>query len=361
MYSLIVLVLSFLSINGLVLHNKIEESEAERLLINLGYYNPFAFDASNNLTEAIKDYQSFYNLPKTGELDQLTTEIMNKPRCGNPDKVYSSHGYYLLWHTKWPTKTLTYKFENTGADLPAKTVKDTVRKAFNMWSSVTPLTFTEVTERRGHINIGFYSGTHGDGGDFFGPGGTLAHAFYPQNGNLHFDENENWVVNQRGTDLLEIAVHEIGHAIGIQHSSIRGTIMFPTYFGYRSNLQLHDDDIKAVQALYGVGTGGIITPNPPTGTPPTGTKSTQSPPSGKCPYTEDKNKACFFWAQHGYCTSARSDSLARMKSDCCNNCEKNALCDNKDKQCDSWANRGECQKNFVWMRENCSKACKECS
>ena len=44
----------------------------------------------------------------------------------------------------------------------------------------------------------FYSGTHGDGGDFFGPGGTLAHAFYPHNGNLHFDENENWVVNQRG-------------------------------------------------------------------------------------------------------------------------------------------------------------------
>ena len=31
----------------------------------------------------------------------------------------------------------------------------------------------------------------------------------------------------------------------------RGAIMFPSYEGYRPNLDLNSDDIKGIQALYG--------------------------------------------------------------------------------------------------------------
>jgi len=34
---------------------------------------------------ALRNFQRFNRLPETGELDQATANLMNKPRCGNPD------------------------------------------------------------------------------------------------------------------------------------------------------------------------------------------------------------------------------------------------------------------------------------
>ena len=84
--------------------------------------------------------------------------------------------------------------------------------------------------------------------------GTLAHAYYPRDGRLHFDESEHWTVNtNRGCNLLWVAVHEIGHSLGLKHSNVRGTIMWPTYSGYNPNMRLHSDDIRGIQSLYGKG------------------------------------------------------------------------------------------------------------
>ena len=57
--------------------------------------------------------------------------------------------------------------------------------------------------------------------------------------------------------MHSVATHEMGHGLGIEHSSYPYAHMAPYYFGYREQM-LRDDDIRAVRHLYGLGHGMVI-------------------------------------------------------------------------------------------------------
>ena len=94
--------------------------------------------------------------------------------------------------------------------------------------------------------------------------GTLTHGFYSGNstlsGDLHFD-NEIWTdqitVSEDGIfNLFSVAVHEIGHCIGLFHNTEdEDSSMQPIYkSGFsveNKNKILSESDIKTVQEMYG--------------------------------------------------------------------------------------------------------------
>ena len=98
----------------------------------------------------------------------------------------------------------------------------------------------------------FVSGSHGDATPFDGPGLVVAHAFYPEDGRIHFDSDEEFTTggDPNKVNLLSIAAHEIGHALGLGHSAQSDSVMHAQYQPYSANFALAQDDINGINYLY---------------------------------------------------------------------------------------------------------------
>ncbi len=179
--------------------------------------------------------------------------------------------------------TITYSFSNLldgglGGTLSAPELRSGIEEAFGLWAQYAPLNFVEMEDngpppsdsnysasglaqiRIGHEYIDGASGAN-----------VLAHAFYPSSaglgGDIHFDNSNTWRNgSNQGLDFLEVAVHEIGHALGLGHEPMpsdggNNAIMNPYYGGrYSTGLGsafLLTDDINGIRAIYGSGVGSV--------------------------------------------------------------------------------------------------------
>ncbi|XP_077453500.1 matrix metalloproteinase-16-like isoform X1 [Stigmatopora argus] len=250
---------------------------AETWLRQFGYLSQASrqmstMQSAQILTQAISDMQRFYGLEVTGKADAATIEAMRKPRCGVPDKIDRGDGArrrrYALTAQRWDKDHITYSIldQHIPSSLGAERTHDAIRRAFDVWQKVTALTFSELPAKRSNdsqaelaeILLLFASGFHGDMSLFDGEGGSLAHAYYPgpaMGGDTHFDADEPWTLdnpNHEGIDLFLVAVHELGHALGLEHSENPNAIMAPFYqWIHTHNFTLHEDDIQGIQHIYG--------------------------------------------------------------------------------------------------------------
>jgi len=209
------------------------------------------------LSEAIKRFQAFVQLPVTGVADELTIQKMAQPRCGVADNApaVGKTPRYVLQGSKWPKRTLSWGLSKPTTQVSRAEAEEEIAKALKLWSDKADLAFIQQSGTV-DLDVSFVKGNHGDGNSFDGPRGVLAHAYFPAyGGDAHFDDAETWALKDEhgpnGIHLLTVAAHEFGHSLGLSHSNNQAALMAPYYAGYTENLELHADDVAGIRAIYG--------------------------------------------------------------------------------------------------------------
>ncbi len=124
--------------------------------------------------------------------------------------------------------------------------------AFDVWEAVADIDFVQVASNQSPditfdvVAIDGPSGVVGEATTFFQPLTGVDQALL---GNIIFDSAETWALEPifQTINFLTVAIHEIGHVLGLDHVNDVAQIMNPVIV----TDQLGDGDIEGIQFIYG--------------------------------------------------------------------------------------------------------------
>jgi hypothetical protein len=216
---------------------------AWRPLVDEGPNDETVFD--HHTVDAIRKLQIKSGLPETGIVDESTRAVLRLGRCGEPEGIskIDPSSKFSLDSIPAPMPHTVFWQVSFGVTAEAAQRLD---EAFTRWQGQTDLTFFP-DSGRGNIGIDFASLDDGTLGETSPPCNCAFRT-------IHFNSNVSWWMGQGPppfgqTDFLTVATHEIGHALGLGHSSATGAVMVGiTPSGLRRPLTV--DDKVAISTLY---------------------------------------------------------------------------------------------------------------
>jgi hypothetical protein len=247
--------------------------EVQRFLERYGYLPPGEARAGlidPATSQALTAYQRFHSLPETGNFEAAVRDMMLLPRCGIQD-LKNGIAFSVAWAQDH--LDLTFAFGRGTLDLPFQYPSspvppemtgpyvefDMVKNALRTLAETGHFAFREVTADDDPDILFEWVAT--DDPDSL-PRGTLGTAYYPRDARpqaVRFNDFYNWSWANFGghlflyaVDVETVALHELGHVIGLSHSDVFGSVMQPHLDPSNERRKLHHDDLAAIRMLYGM-------------------------------------------------------------------------------------------------------------
>jgi hypothetical protein len=230
----------------------------QNFLEHFGYLAPAGFGPGvldDPTTTALSLYQERNGLPVTGVFDEATRADMATSRCGMADL---DNGIAFIKRCAWPTPQLTFAFEDGTPDTAGEFAA--VRQAVATWAAAAPITCTEVGATQSpDVLIDWRAAADPDRSMI---GDIIAHADFPPGCGVvtnslpkpvHFDDSEHRWGNGAIVathDIETVALHELGHILGLQHTTDGSAVMFHRIPTNSTNRVPRADDLAGITSLY---------------------------------------------------------------------------------------------------------------